>query len=382
MSGSGEAGASLEVAARLVSRDLNVEFSVAAGEVLAILGPNGAGKSTIAGVIAGMVRADSAVVRVGDRTVTDTSRGLQVPTHDRRVGLLSQNPLLFPHLSVLGNVIFAARHRARSRRRSRQSALHWLDTVGATDLARRRPGQLSGGQAQRVAIARALAAEPEFLVLDEPLAGLDVASAAAVRTVLSRVMTADGRAAVLITHDLLDVLALADQVLVLERGRVAEVGPVSAVLAAPRSRFAARIAGVNLVSGVLSDTGVLQSAGGQTWHGVHSDTNDTGWQVSGQDVVAVFPPSAVAVFRDRPHGSPRNSVEVRVSSLEITGAAVRVRTEDEPDGAPGLAADITSEAAADLRLAVGESVWFTVKAQEVNVHAVRNCHREPAGRHG
>jgi molybdate transport system ATP-binding protein len=358
---------------------------VAPGAVLAILGPNGAGKSSLAGVIAGVVRADTAVVRVGDRTVTDTRRGLHVPPHARRIGLLSQNPLLFPHLSVLGNVAFAARRSSGSRPAARRAGMSWLETVGAADLASRRPGELSGGQAQRVAIARALAAGPEVLVLDEPLAGLDVTSAAALRGVLRRVMTAGGRPAILITHDLLDVLALADQVLVLENGRVAELGPVRAILAAPRSGFAARIAGVNLIGGVLSETGAVLSAAGQSWHGRFAAADGRAADppnVTGQDVVAVFPPAAVSVFRQQPHGSPRNSVEVRIGGLEVSGAAVRVRGEDQPDGAPGLAADITPEAAADLRLAVGERVWFTVKAQEVILHAARTRGGEPAGRHG
>jgi molybdate transport system ATP-binding protein len=273
--------------------------------------------------------------------------------------------------------------------------MSWLTTVGAADLASRRPGELSGGQAQRVAIARALAAGPEVLVLDEPLAGLDVAGAASVRGVLHRVMTAGGRPAILITHDLLDVLALADRVLVLENGRIAELGPVRSVLATPRSGFAARIAGINLVSGVLSDTGAVLSASGRSWHGLPADTADGAptdgrdadlRTAAGQAAVAVFPPSAVAVFRHRPYGSPRNCVEVRVSALEVNGASVRVRGEDQPDGAPGLAADITPEAAADLRLEVGEQVWLTVKAHEVRVHSTqqRGTHAsgEPAGRHG
>lgn len=366
----------LEVSAQLAGRGLDLQFAVAAGEVLAVLGPNGAGKSSLAAVIAGVVAADRAVVRLGNRTVTDTASGRQVPPHRRRVGLLSQNPMLFPHLSVLGNVVFAARRRTRSRAESVDAARQWLQTVGVAELASRRPAELSGGQAQRVAIARALAAEPDVLVLDEPLAGLDVAAAAALRSVLRTVTAAQGRAVILITHDLLDVLALADRVLVMESGRIAETGPVRAVLAAPRSPFAARIAGVNLIGGVLSDGGAVRCADGRTWHGVTDDTLR-----AGQEVVGVFPPSAVAVFRDQPHGSPRNGVRVVVTGLEVMGAVVRVRTEDQADGVPGLAADITPEAAVDLRLAIGEPVWLSVKAQEVRLHPARTAPHEPAGRH-
>ena len=177
-----------QVRAIVENRGVDVEFAVAAGEVLAVLGPNGAGKSTALHVIAGLVQPDTGVVRVGDRVLTDTSRGRHVATHDRRVGLLLQDPLLFPHLSVAANVAFSPRS-------SRADATRWLAEVEATDLADRMPRQLSGGQAQRVALARALAAEPDVLLLDEPMAGLDVSVAAAMRKLLRRVLVRDGRSA-------------------------------------------------------------------------------------------------------------------------------------------------------------------------------------------
>ena len=175
--------ADLEVSARVTSRGLDVRFTIAAGEVLAVLGANGAGKSTTLAVIAGLVGADEAVVRVGNRTLTDTAARVCVPTYDRRIGVLLQDALLFPHMSVIGNVIFGARRHA-DRSAARLGAQRLLAQVGAEELADRKPGELSGGQAQRVALARALAAEPEVLLLDEPLAGLDVAGAASARAVL------------------------------------------------------------------------------------------------------------------------------------------------------------------------------------------------------
>ena len=351
----------LSVVLRLAARGLDIGFDVAAGEVLAVLGPNGAGKSTAAQVVAGLLSADEAVVRVGDRTLTDTARGVHVAPWDRRVSLLLQDPLLFPHLDALGNVAFAARRRQR-RTPARAAARRWLDELGVADLAGRRPRELSGGQAQRVAIARALAAEPDVLLLDEPLAGLDVAAAAAVRTVLRTVMTDTGRPTVLITHDLLDVHGLADRVLVLQDGAVAEDGPVTEVLAAPRSAFAARLAGVNLVPGVLSAPGVLTDSEGQNWFG----TPDPGLGV-GQRAVAVFRPAEVAVYRDRPHGSPRPCVRRRIAGLESAATAVRVRA--DVDACPaGVAADVTAAAVAELGLAPGQWVWLSVKAQAVGLH--------------
>jgi molybdate transport system ATP-binding protein len=360
----------LQLRAVVSERDLDVEFSVAAGEVLAVLGPNGAGKSTVLHVIAGLLRPDHGVVRLGDRVLTDTTAGIDVPTHDRRVGLLLQDALLFPHMSVAANVAFGP-HSRRARLRSgraaqKATALGWLREVDAERFADRKPRQLSGGQAQRVAIARALAAEPDVLLLDEPLAGLDVAAAAAIRAVLRKVVTRIGCAAILVTHDLLDVFTLADRVLVLESGTVAEIGPVPDVLTAPRSHFAARIAGVNLVNGTVDRDGSLVARSGDRWYAAPRERGDL---VSPeQHAIAVFPPTVVAVYRDQPHGSPRNAVEVTVAEMDIRGSAVLVRGAQQPDGAPGLAAEITADAASELRLAPGDRVWFSVKAHEVALY--------------
>ena len=355
----------LHMRAKVANRGVDIEFTVAAGEVLAILGPNGAGKSTALAVISGLVRPDDGVVRIGDRVLTDTAAGVFVPTHARRVGLLLQKALLFPHLDVAANVAFAPRsgHSGGSHRQARAVAAHWLAQVEATDLADRGVRQLSGGQAQRVALARALAADPDVLLLDEPLAGLDVSTATAMRKLLRGNLTRGGRSAILITHDLLDVLTLADRVLVLESGKVIETGPTATILAAPRSHFGARFAGVNLISGTAGQDGLLTTEWGTAIHGIPADD-----VVAGQHAVAVFAPAAVAVYRDKPHGSPRNTLEVTVAELDSRGPAIRVRADEQPDGAPGLAADITAEAAAELRVAAGEQVFFSVKATEVTLH--------------
>lgn len=356
--------ADLQLAATVADRGLDLEFSVAAGEVLAILGPNGAGKSSALHIIAGLLRPDTGTVRVGGRTLTDIAANIQVATHRRRVGFLLQDPLLFPHLNAVENVAFGPRTLGVGRRGSIEIAMRWLNDVGLSGVAHLRPAKLSGGQAQRVAIARALAAEPDVLLIDEPLAGVDIAVATAIRGALRRVATAQGRSTVLITHDLLDVIALADQVLVLESGTVAELGPVAEVLTSPRSQFGARIAGVNLVRGVLVGPGVLRSQGGTLWHGTMSEDLE-----SGQPSVAVFMPTAVAVYRKQPHGSPRNITRTILAEVTHTGGIVRVRGVEQPGGGAGLAADITAASAADLRLASGDEVWLSVKATEVGLHS-------------
>lgn len=343
---------------------LEIDLAVAPGEVLAVLGPNGAGKSTLLGVLSGLLRPDEGRLRVGGRTLLDTGAGVFVPPHRRGVGLLAQEPLLFPHLSALANVAFGPRAHGVPKARARRRALELLDAVGVGELAQRRPAQLSGGQQQRVALARALAPQPGLLLLDEPLAALDVDAAPAMRTLLRRVIAAAGQTALLVTHDALDALVLADRVLVLDRGRVVEQGPVRDVLARPRSAFSARIAGLDLVPGTADGDG-LRTADGVPMHGRTIEV------APGEPAVAVFPPSAVSVHASRPGGSPRNVFPVRVAALEPRGDTVRIRAarcDGGPSWVDGLAADVTPAAVAELGAEPGHEVWFAVKATEVAVH--------------
>ncbi|PTR25736.1 molybdate transport system ATP-binding protein [Rhodococcus sp. OK519] len=354
----------LSLRARVDARGLDVALDVAPGEVVAILGPNGAGKSTLLDVVAGLLRPDDGRVVLDDRALTETAKGVAVPPHQRSVALLAQEALLFPHLTVRENVAFAPRSAGAGRREAYAVADRWLDEVDASAFAGRRPRQLSGGQAQRVAIARALAADPQLLLLDEPMAALDVGVAPALRAVLRRVLRTGDRTAILVTHDVLDALSLADRVVVLDGGRVVEEGPVDRVLARPRSTFAARIAGINLMSGKVCD-GVLDTVAGSV-HGVAEDPCD-----DGEHAVAVFSPTAVAVHRTHPEGSPRNVFRVRIAEIEGLGRhghAIRVRAVDHPDGSAGLVADVTAAAVAQLDLVPGDDVWFAVKATEVAVY--------------
>ncbi|WP_370290838.1 sulfate/molybdate ABC transporter ATP-binding protein [Nocardioides sp.] len=350
---------SLEVSFAIAERDVDVSFRVATGTTVALLGPNGAGKSTTLAVLAGLLRPDRARVILDDEPLTDDERW--VPPHARRTALLAQEPLLFPHLDVLANVAFGPRSRGAGRASSTATARHWLGEVDAADLADRRPAALSGGQAQRVAVARALAAEPRLLLLDEPMASLDVAVAPALRQLLRRVLAE--RTTVLVTHHVLDALLLADEVVVLEAGRVVEQGPTADVLARPRSAFAARFAGLNLLAGsveaIVDDGLALRTETGGVVHGIAGGRAASARV--GSAAVAVFRPSAVAVHRDPPGGSPRNALPVTIEELEPVGDLVRVR-------GGGLAADVTAAAVADVGLTPGTEVIFVVKASEVVVH--------------
>lgn len=343
------------VDATLAARNFEVSLNLGPAETVAILGPNGAGKSTLLAIISGLLRPDAGKAAIGDKVLFDLEGGKKIWTapHTRGTALLAQEPLLFPHLSALDNVAFGPRSAGASPAAARETAMHWLAEVDAEPLASRRPGELSGGQAQRVALARALAADPELLLLDEPMAALDIHAAPLLRRLLKRVLA--DRRAIIITHDILDALMLADRVIVLEDGRISEAGPTREVLGKPRSRFAAGLAGLNLVAGTVSAAGVT-TAEGMVVAGHHEDAIE-----SGQDGVAVFPPSAVSVFLSEEHGSPRNSFQVRITDLEPHGDQIRVH-------AGGLSADITPAASADLGLTPGMTVYFVIKAAAIAVY--------------
>lgn len=346
-----------EFAAAVYERRFDVSFSLGPEETVAIMGPNGAGKSTLLDVVAGLLHADSGRSELGGRVLFDADAGagkrLWTAPHHRGTALLAQEALLFPHLNVLDNVAFGPRSAGATTASARKTAQTWLTAVEAADLAARHPAELSGGQAQRVAVARALAAGPELLLLDEPLAALDIHAAPLLRRLLKRVLA--GRRAIIVTHDVLDALMLADRVLVLENGRISEEGPTRELLQRPRSRFAAGLAGLNLVGGTVTEDGLV------TQQGVHfSGQHDDGLQ-TGADGVAAFPPSAVSVFLTEPHGSPRNSVAVTVTDLEPHGDQIRVRAGE-------LSADITPSASADLGLVPGMTVYFIIKAAAVAIY--------------
>jgi molybdate transport system ATP-binding protein len=355
----------LELWARLRQRDVEFDLELDDGDVLAVLGPNGAGKSTLLSLIAGLLRPDDGRIVLADTVVTDTASGVFVPPHARGVAMLAQQALLFPHMSVAANVAYAPRCKGHSRSSARTTAQRWLHAVEAEHLADRMPAQLSGGQAQRVAVARALAAQPRVLLLDEPMSALDVAAAPSVRRLLRSILAAHRPTTVIVTHDLLDALAIANKVIIVERGRIVESGPVRDILTSPRSDFAARIAGVNLISGVVVEPGVIRTAWATTISGIGA-TED------GASAVALFPPAAVSIHLDPPNASPRNVIRATIAEMDVNGNTVRVRSADQPDGSTGLSADITPAAAADLDLAPGRDVYFVVKAHEVRLHPALN----------
>jgi molybdate transport system ATP-binding protein len=262
--------------------------------------------------------------------------------------------VLFDHLSVLENVAYGLRARGVAKAEARERAGQWLDRMGLADYGSQRPAALSGGQAQRVALARALAADPRLLLLDEPLAALDVGTRAAVRRDLRRHLATFDGMRLIVTHDPVDAHALADRVVVLEAGRVVQSGTLAEVTAHPRTRYVADLVGVNLVSGEVVD-GVLSTASGTRV--VIADAPD------GPTLATIRPHSVVIGRGEAPGSSARNTWAGSIVDIDRLGDRVRVVV----DGELPLTAEITASALAELGLAIGDRVHASVKATDIEV---------------
>jgi molybdate transport system ATP-binding protein len=347
---------SLEANVRLTlgALDLDIELSVGEAEVVALLGPNGAGKTTLLRAVAGLVPLTSGYVKLDGRVLEDAASGRYVPTERRSIGVVFQDYLLFPHLSVLANVAFGMRSRGMPSPEAAEKAAQWLDRVGLSAYVQDKPDALSGGQRQRVALARALAPDPRLLLLDEPLAALDVTTRAEVRRDLKRHLTTFPGLRLVVTHDPLEAAMLADRLVVMENGRLVQTGTPAEVTERPRSRYVADLVGVNLLRGQadhgsvrISDDSVIAAAAAESG-----------------DVFAVIHPRAVALHLRRPEGSPRNAWPGRVSGVEMLGGRVRVRVEGEVP----LVAEVTPAAISDMKVAEGGEVWVSFKSTDVGVY--------------
>ncbi|MCU1350880.1 MAG: transporter ATP-binding protein [Acidimicrobiales bacterium] len=335
---------------------LDVDLTVPAGQTAAIVGPNGAGKSTLLRALAGLVPLTDGRITLGDRVLADAAAGIHVAPEHRSVGFMFQDDLLFPHLSVLDNVAFGLRHRGRSRAQAHAEAMPWLEQLDLVGQATARPRQLSGGQAQRVALARALAPGPDLLLLDEPLTALDAGARPAVRRDLRRLLAGFAGVPLIVTHDPLEALTMAQHLVVLEGGRISQEGTPAEIAARPRSSYIAQLVGTNLFEGVVAD-GVLRTDAGldlAVATGLHGA------------VFAVVHPRAVSLHRERPSGSPRNVWSGPIENLDVLGDRARVLV----GGPRPLVAEITTAALADLQLHEGDPVWLAVKATEVEAYAV------------
>ncbi|MFI7406506.1 ABC transporter ATP-binding protein [Streptomyces sp. NPDC049541] len=328
---------------------LDVTLSAAPGDVIALLGPNGAGKTTALRALAGLVPL------TGGRLRLDGEQLDAVPPESRPVGVVFQDYLLFPHLTALDNVAFGPRCHGATKVEARAEAAVWLERMGLSDHAGVKPRRLSGGQAQRVALARALATRPRLLLLDEPLAALDARTRLDVRAQLRHHLADFEAVAVLVTHDPLDAMVLADRLVVIEDGRIVQEGTPAHIARRPRTDYIAHLVGLNLYRGEAEGHTVRLDDG----PGITTEEDLTG------PVFVAFPPGAVTLYRDRPTGaSARNLWRCEVAGLEAHGDQIRAALTGELP----LAADLTTVAAAELDLHPGATVWATVKAAQTHAY--------------
>ncbi|RSS50093.1 ABC transporter ATP-binding protein, partial [Streptomyces sp. WAC06614] len=331
-----------------------LDLAAEPGTTIAVVGENGAGKTTLLRALLGLTPRSRAVLRLGDVEVTD------LPPHRRGVAWVPQDGALFPHLSALANTAYGLRARGVPRAEARREAQAWLDRLGVGRLARRRPAQLSGGQAQRVALARALAARPRLLLLDEPLAALDQTTRAQVRHMLRTHLAGFDGVCLIVTHDPVEAVSLADRVLVLADGRALQDAAPAEVTRHPRSPWVARMLGRNAWPGTATAGGLSLADGGRL---VVAEALP-----EGTGALAIIAPEAVSVHRSRPAGSPRNVWPGTVREITAVGSRLRVLI-TSPE-APELVAEITPEAATELRLKDGSEIWTSVKATEVTLVAL------------
>ncbi|GAA0393819.1 ABC transporter ATP-binding protein [Micromonospora gifhornensis] len=333
---------------------LDLPLTVAPGEVVALLGPNGAGKTTALRALAGLHPLCAGHLTLAGRDLDRPGHRIWVPTERRPIGVVFQDYLLFPHLSALDNVAFGPRRHGLDRQQARQRAAGWLARMGLTEQARRKPRELSGGQAQRVALARALAVEPALLLLDEPLAALDARTRLDTRAQLHKHLAAHPGATLLVTHDPLDALVLADRLVIIEDGRVVQEGDATTITAEPRTEYVARLVGLNLYRGHATGHRVRLADGHVLTIGDRHDG----------EVFVAFAPAAVALHPHRPDGSPRNTWPATITGIQRHGDNLRIQL----TGPIEVAADVTPAAAAHLELVPGQPVWVAVKATETRAY--------------
>ena len=366
-------GSKLELVAKLPERSIdNARLEVSPGQFLTLIGPNGCGKSTLCLMIAGLLRTQG-YLKIADKTLDEPGwHGTFVSPGKRPVALLAQNPGIFTHMSVLDNVAFGPRCQGQGRRRARQRAWQELHAVGASYLAYRQGGELSGGQAARVALARALATSPRVLVLDEPMAALDVPSRSQLRARIRERTRTRAITVVMVSHDLVDIASLSDAVAVMDAGKLITQGPTTEILSTPSTEFVASLTGASLLNGTLAgDESTPQLKLGQglslrlaQWPQANAD--EPAWQV-GAKAVALINSDAIALYPQQPKGSPRNVIPVSVSSLDGDGAVVSLSLR-LADG-QRLRTRLTAAAIAELGIQVGTSLFAVIKATAITLEA-------------
>ena len=336
---------------------LDLSLRIEPGTTAALLGPNGAGKSTTVATLAGLTPLDGGEIRLASTVLDSPATETFIAPEHRNIGVVFQDYLLFDHLTVSDNVAFGLRSRRIGRTQATAAAMTWLDALELSHLAGKKPRELSGGQAQRVALARALASDPQLLLLDEPLAALDISTRNELRRTLVTHLATFAGPRLLITHEPTDAFLLADYLYIVENGRLTQEGLPDEVRRRPATAYVAALTGNNLLTGVNNDGSIT--------------VDDAAFELQTADrrsgrVQAVIEPRTISLHRDRPQGSPRNTWQSTIEWIEPLGDTTRIQL-----AAPlPVTVDITPGAAAALALTPGASIWAAVKATEVTITPV------------
>jgi molybdate transport system ATP-binding protein len=372
---------------------LELSFSAEVGKTTVLLGESGAGKSTVLRILAGLLHPERGHIAFNGITYFDSEQHIVIPPQQRPFGYVFQDYALFPHLSVFENVAFGLRAQHISRQVIGQRVGEALEQVRLTGLDDRRPGQLSGGQQQRVAIARALALQPQLLLLDEPLAALDVQTRREVRQELRRILSHIGITTVFVTHQYLEALLFGHQILVLDHGQLVQQGSHRDLLERPRSSYVAELVGTNFFRGQVVRCETNRICTIQLF-----DNYERGLEISatleehlqgdkipdtGEEAYVVVDPRSITLYQASPDSSARNVFRGEIVQLLHLGASTSNRSED--DGrvrvsmlletatnsslpSPLLSAEITATSAARMALIEGKTVYATFKATEARAY--------------
>ena len=364
---------------------LDVNFSAGKGKTTVLLGENGAGKSTVLRLLAGLLHPERGHISLEGFTYFDSERHLAIPPQERPFGYVFQDYVLFPHLSVFENVAFGLRAQHLPRKVVRHRVSEALEQVHLAGYDQSRPTQLSGGQQQRVAIARALALHPQLLLLDEPLAALDVQTRREVRQELRQILSGTGITTVMVTHQYLEALLFGYHILVLEQGRVIQQGSQRDLLQYPRSSYVAELVGMNFFRGrvIRCETGALCTIqlqnNGRPGIEISSALEEQIQKIpgAGDEAYVLVDPRSITLYQTLPDSSARNVFQGTIVQLLRLGAPFgngsehggRVRVSIlVDDSVPPLTAEITEASSNRMELSEGKMIYATFKATEARAY--------------
>lgn len=365
---------------------LEVSFSAEAGKTTVLIGESGAGKSTVLRILAGLLHPQRGHISLEDVVYFDSERRILVLPQERPFGYVFQDYVLFPHLSVFENVAFGLRAQHLPRQLIRQRVGEALERVRLTGFDQRRPTQLSGGQQQRVALARALALQPQLLLLDEPLAALDVQTRREIRQELRSILADIGITTIMVTHQYVEALLFGHHILVLDQGSIIQQGSQRDLLERPRSAYIAELVGMNYFRGQVvrceaNAICTIQLHNGKERVEVMATLEEQGQASNapniGEDAYVIVDPRSITLYQAPPDSSARNVFHGEIVQLLPLGTSTR--NGDTHDGrvrvsilvdaaAPPLTAEITEASARRMGLSEGKTIYATFKATEAKAY--------------